>query len=214
MIAIQPVHVPLQGQVPVKWILAGLAVVMGLALPHTAPAQAARRDGAREGNCRLASQVLTTGQPAARRQWALSYIGYCPAPTQVPALRAGLARAAAAGEVSTFQRLASTALYVPDDRLLDQLLSVATKATYPERIRLAAMVKLDLLRAPARVWRVEELMRRDGSDCPTAVRPHPADVAPFPSRSRAFLARLETARASLAADPAQPASIRRLARCM
>ena len=197
-----------------KWILAALVVVMGLTLPQTAPAQAAHPDSVRGGNCRLASQVLTTGQPAARRQWALSYISYCPAATTAPALRAGLTRAAAAGEVSTFQRLASTALYVHDDRLLDQLLSVATNATYPERIRLAAMVKLDQLRAPARVWKVEELMQGDGRDCPNAVRSHPADVASFPSRSRAFLARLETARASLAADPAQPASIRRLAKCM
>lgn len=196
-------------------ILAGLALLTVLAGTESAPAQTTHTDSIhRRNNCRLAAQVLTTGHPETRKRWAQSYIGYCPSDVQGAALRVALTRAAAEGDIRTFRPLATAAIFVPDDQLLDLLLSVAVSSTNTEAIRIAALLQLDVFRNPTREWDIEELRRGDGTDCPTLVRSHPVEFAVFRPQPTAFLPRLDAGLSALAADPAQPVAVRRLAQCM
>lgn len=82
-------------------------------------------------DCRLAHQVLTTGHPEPRRQWALGVISWCP--------EAGEALADAWRQPPTDQRLllhlAQRSSTVADVRILSAVLAIAADASAAQELR-------------------------------------------------------------------------------
>src|ERR687886_776991 len=52
-------------------------ILAAVIAPHAISAQAVSDSVKHRNDCRLAEQVLTTGEPAPRREWAQVYISYC-----------------------------------------------------------------------------------------------------------------------------------------
>lgn len=89
----------------------------------------------RRNDCRLAEQVLTLGQPANKRAWALHQIGSCPEAVEVlPALWASPPT-----DETEIQELYYASINAADARVFEIALDVVRDPTAPDLIRLAAL---------------------------------------------------------------------------
>lgn len=90
-------------------------------------------------DCRLASQVLTTGNPAPHREWALRFIGSCGSegPT---ALAVQWTRARGSGE--ELEQLVRSSARLRDARLYRELRATAQDPARPPAVRVGAMLVL------------------------------------------------------------------------
>lgn len=87
-------------------------------------------------NCRLAAQILTTGHPRNRRDWALDYAGNCA--NDAPAAIAKVWQEIT-GSDAGLDRLVVSSMYVRDRRIYDQVHATATDLDRPVNVRTAAM---------------------------------------------------------------------------
>jgi hypothetical protein len=123
-------------------IFAGLALLMIAQTGFTPPAHAQRHDTAwtaqHQAECRLAHQVLTTGQPAVRHGWAVARIGGCPQGGE--ALAAELRRLRTTSERTDELEMVvrATARFV-DRALVVAALEIATDASAGTVARIQAM---------------------------------------------------------------------------
>lgn len=112
----------------------GLALVVLMAGAGPLSAQQDPVEVQRRNNCRLAEQILTLGQPANKRAWALHRIGSCPQAVDVlPALWAS--PPTGEGEI---QQLYYASLHAKDPAVFDIALGVARDPAAPDLVRLAA----------------------------------------------------------------------------
>ena len=115
----------------------GLAVVMfaaGAALlsaQRVNPGEIQHRN-----NCRLADQVLTLGQPANRREWALQYMGSCA--DEGGDVILGLWNSPPSSDLE-LQALYYASIQVADERIFDVAFTVAQDPVAPAPLRLAAL---------------------------------------------------------------------------
>ena len=165
-------------------VLIPSALLWGI-LPVTGVAQARESTAAHLRNdCRLATQVLTTGHPPTRRAWALERIDLCDRSgpgvliqmwSRVPVTRAALEEL----------EVPSTRLW--DRRIYTALADIARNGNEPELKRIIALDVLTAYAAPGRGMPLDELLdpRPDSirSIRTTAVdySPHTVGAEPLPA---------------------------------
>lgn len=124
-----------------RFLPAAALVVIVFAVP--AGAQAHGQDSARaakhRSDCRLASQVLTTGNPAPHREWALQFIGSCGSDGPA-ALALQWTRARGPGE--ELEQLVRSSARLRDARLYRQLRATTQDGSRPPAVRVGAMLVL------------------------------------------------------------------------
>lgn len=105
----------------------------------TSPGEAQSADVRRRNDCRMAQQVLETGHPAPKYDWALNAIARCPG-------EAGGALAAAwhvpPDDSTRLRRIVYESSAFADRRVLQSVLVVARQATAPRLARYAALAVL------------------------------------------------------------------------
>lgn len=137
----------------------GLAVLVAAAGSSCAPlaAQAVESGNAHLRNdCRLATQVLQTGRPAPRREWALEAIRRCD--QSGPAALAEFWRREAPAEVAELDLLFNATRSFNDRRVVDAVAEVARRRTAPETTRVYAIALLFSYAVPGRYIKVADLL--------------------------------------------------------
>lgn len=187
------------------------AVIGGCALLAAAAdarAQAVSRPGdvRLRNDCRLAAQVLRTGEPHPRRAWALGVIRECA--SEGPAVVAGL-WADPALDSAEVERLVPASRVLRDGRVAAAALEAARSPTRPAAIRLWAMSVLVTLvdesselplamLAPPPGWKPGQSIRMIlGGHAADAVPPTPGEVPLPPGFEGTVIQTLH----SLASDP-------------
>ena len=115
-------------------LLLSLTWTLGVAL--TASAQTPDDvDEKRRADCRIATQVLTTGQPAPKWEWAAQRIGACGS-EGASALATAVRNARTSTDTLLLQELTGSALYLHHLDLYDASLAIATdvSASIPARV--------------------------------------------------------------------------------
>ena len=138
----------------------GLAVVMCAAGAAPVSAQGANPGLIKHRNdCRLAEQVLTRGQPANKREWALQLIGSCPEGADVVL---GLWTAPPSSD-SELDALYLASVYAADERVFEVALSVAQDPAARALLRLAALgTVVTYVRGDIVIHSVEGISRFEG----------------------------------------------------
>jgi hypothetical protein len=90
-------------------------------------------------NCRLAAQVLTSGEPVSKRAWARRYLAECPA--EGPAVLTAQWRTATLS-TEEIEQLTRSSLRLRDARLYRAMMSTAADRSRPSDVRAAAMLVL------------------------------------------------------------------------
>lgn len=157
-----------------RTVLALSAVLLGV-LPRVGVAQARERTTAHLRNdCRLAVQVLTTGQPANHRAWALERIDLCDTsgPTvlvqlwsRVPPTRPAL------------EELSVPSTRLRDRRIYSALSAIARNGTEPDLKRVVALDVLSSYAAPNRGMWLDDLID-PRPDTARAIRTTSVDYSP------------------------------------
>jgi hypothetical protein len=106
-------------------------------------------------DCRLAAQVLTTGQPAPHRREALSVIGLC-GREGVPALLA--AWSSAPSNRADLQLLVTSTRAYATDQIVETLLGTLNQSGRPLEVRVASLLVLLTYAEPAVVPGFEDLL--------------------------------------------------------
>lgn len=109
-------------------------------------------------NCRLAAQVLRTGEPHTKRDWAVEYMQGC-AEDGPPAL------VAVWDTISDtdpgLSRLTISTMYIRDRRIYEQALTIAAARNRPVRVRTYAMLVLVKYLIPSSSIRPSDLVPPD-----------------------------------------------------
>ena len=121
------------------------ALVATAHVPLGAQSKSQDRDNWLRNNCRLAVQVITTGEPAPKKAWAYGFIQECPEAGD--ALASAWNRALSGDDLFDRQRLSARTL---DSRILNAAVTVASDASRGVEERWSALVVLTALYAPRR----------------------------------------------------------------
>lgn len=169
-------------------------IAAALAVPRGALAQASEsRDAHLRNDCRLASQVLTTGHPAPRREWALEVISRCE--NSGPVVLANLWRDAPA-TITALQELQGPSNRISDNRLYTTLTTIARDRGVADLKRVVALQVLASYAAPNEGMSLGELLdpRPDAERTVTTYgvdyRPHHSGSEPLPGTVPEDVARL------------------------
>jgi hypothetical protein len=130
--------------------VAGLIVAVAAPLGAQGDGQETALAAKHQSDCRLASQVLTTGNPAPHRDWALRFIGSC-ASEGPGALAAQWLRVRESG--AELDQLVRSSARLRDARLYTQLRKSAQDPATPPAVRVAAMLVLSRYTDPLNaIW--------------------------------------------------------------
>lgn len=199
-----------------------LVALGALALIYSgrAHAQADPEEVRRRNSCRLAEQVIRTGQPANKTDWAWDYLSSCPPETQVPLLAIRMERARHSSDVEVVSTALLRASTMRDGALFNEVLEIAADPQSSVTARVYAFVTLEAIYDPSRhadyglFVRMGTLGDSARGPCSTK-RSHPlvseAGVTPIPPDYRQQITALA---ARISADPAQPRQVRGAARCL
>jgi hypothetical protein len=105
--------------------MAAVALVTWLVTPAQARAQANTDPIIGAADCRLAEQVIRTGQPAPHMAWALRYIGACGAGTYGAATAAGVDRLRAVHDTVALGAVWRPTHFLLDEKLFRAALEIA-----------------------------------------------------------------------------------------
>lgn len=118
-----------------------LLTVVLVSFPAASYAQDERASGAHHRNeCRLAGQVLQTGHPRTKREWALEAIRSCEPEVAVPALVRSWMNAP--DDTEHLMRLYRAGRRYRDGRLYMAVRSLASDPGRPQKVRIAALGNL------------------------------------------------------------------------
>lgn len=119
----------------------GIALIALAAVSTPAAAQGGHEptDVHLRNNCRLAAQVLTTGQPAPKRKWARDFISNCA--ESGPAVLVQLWQQVPA-DTAKVNELIGMSARLRDQRLFDQAAALVRDRSRPEVVRTGAMILL------------------------------------------------------------------------
>ncbi len=116
-----------------------LPLVIALATPATAQRTDGAADAHHRNECRLAAQVIRTGQPAPKREWARSHITTCL--EEGPAILADQWRTTQA-DSAHLRYLVFNSGRLRDERLYQSLRDVVADRSRPRAVRIGAMLAL------------------------------------------------------------------------
>jgi hypothetical protein len=115
------------------------------------------QDAHRGDDCRLAAQVLRTGDPAPRREWAMDAIRRCDA--SGPAVLASVWREAAPSDTTGLGLLFNATRDFNDRRVVEAVSDVARRREVPETTRIYAFALLFNYAAPGRYIIIQQLLQ-------------------------------------------------------
>lgn len=121
-----------------------------------------REDSHLRNDCRLAGQVIRTGHPAPRRQWALDAIRRCD--ESGPAVIADVWLTAAPGDQGKLRELFNVTRDFNDRRVVDAVATAAREASTPEVTRIFALALLFNYAVPGLYIDTDDLL--DPGDTP------------------------------------------------
>lgn len=122
-----------------KRLCTAAVVVLGAAGPLQGQGNETSAAARHRSDCRLAAQVLRTGEPHTRRDWAIGYLANCG--SEGPA---ALAEQWSAGELDreALDRIVRSSMRIRDARLFEQLRTTASDRSRPAPMRVGAMLVL------------------------------------------------------------------------
>jgi hypothetical protein len=125
----------------VRIYLASSALLVSVLWSGCATAQSSERPGDVQlrNDCRLASQVIRTGQPAPKRVWAMSFIRICPLDGPSVLAPIWLSNTLRAGDVEPILNASSG---IRDARLAEAAVTTIRAADRDPEVRIAAMILL------------------------------------------------------------------------
>lgn len=96
----------------------------------------------RRNNCRLATQVLETGNPAPRLEWAWQYIGICEPEQRAASYLSAMQKARVSTDLDVIHRALLSGVHFRDGRLFEELLDIAESRSASVPARVVALVAL------------------------------------------------------------------------
>jgi hypothetical protein len=178
-------------------------------LPCSADAQRAE-EVAHRNDCRLATQVITTGQPATKSEWAASAIRECGAAAGA-AVAEGIRANRASRDMATLARLGNVAVVLRDGAMFAAALEVASDAAASPEARVYASRVLVLGLQPQFYMTYEEISE---GGCFGELRgPHATKARGGAPISVNLAERAREAGRRLYADSTAPLAVRLAARC-
>ena len=173
----------------------------------------------RRNNCRLAEQVVTTGNPAPHTKWAWQYIGFCEPSQRVGVYRTAIQQARTSTDTTLISRAILPVVGLRDGVLFRDVMEVAVDRSASVPARVVAFVALAAIRDPNRSPSYEDFLGGlDEHGIPrrscSARRSHPYayDAGPTPLPAD-YLKQIETLRNRVRLDPSEPADVRSAAAC-
>ncbi|HEX5437940.1 MAG TPA: hypothetical protein VFW98_12320 [Gemmatimonadaceae bacterium] len=186
-----------------------LLVVPGLVAAQANPDSVKHRN-----NCRLAEQVLATGQPGPKRAWAIPYLSGCGAAGGA-ALATAIDHERASTDVKSLERLYLTPAVLVDRAIFQEVLGVAGDGAASVPARILSFGTLLMYESPSYYTSYDELVGASSPDagCRLISRPpHPVLVGtPLPAD---YLAQSRALAQRVAADESEPRSLRNAASCV
>ena len=141
---------------PVDKSLLALAAVALLVCAPLAGQAGERQDPHLRNDCRSAAQVLRTGHPAPRREWAMDAIRRCDA--SGPAVLAGVWREAAPSDIMGLDLLFNSTRDFNDRRVVEAASDIARRREAPETTRIYALALLFNYAVPGRYLNMKQLL--------------------------------------------------------
>jgi hypothetical protein len=181
-----------------------------LTLPRSAKAQAEPDSVKHRNNCRLAAQILATGEPAIHTQWALDQSWRCPETAE--ALSQRLRAAAGSRDTAALNAITAPAIELRDGRLFEAALAVASDQGATVEARIFAIRTLIHSMRPGGLITYDGLADREG-DCyggGPSVHQQITAGSPLPSD---YVERVHTLGRQLMSNTAAPPSIRHAGMC-
>lgn len=139
-----------------------------------------RTDPHLRNDCRLAAQVLRTGNPAPRREWALDAIRRCD--VSGPDVISDLWRNAAPSDPGALGQLWNATRHFNDRRIVDAVAEVALRKTAPDTTRIFAFTLLFSYAHPGAY--VDEADLLDPGETPPPVSSRTHDTRMDETRAR------------------------------
>jgi hypothetical protein len=137
--------------------IAALVAVTGFSCAPLAAQAGERADPRLRNDCRLATQVLQTGQPAPRREWALEVIRRCD--QSGPAALAAFWRSGAPENAAELDQLFNATRSFNDRSVVDAVAEVARRGTATETTRIYAFALLFSYAVPGWYIEIADLLR-------------------------------------------------------
>lgn len=129
-------------------ILRLLAAITLLAVPHRVSAQADPDSVQHRNNCRLAAQVITTGHPAPRAQWAWTHMELCAPSERAAVYVEALSQIRRSTDVEQIKRAMVPVVWFRDGQLFRAALALAGDETASVPARVVAFMALARIRDP------------------------------------------------------------------
>ena len=192
-----------------------ISVLAVALLPLSALGQA-NPDSIKHGNdCRLAVQVITTGQPAVKTDWAMTFVREC---AEFPAALAGaLSRARTSRDTAALARLTAPADRLRDGDLFTAAFELARDRAASPEARVFAIRVLMWAYLPGMELSYSHLIDTNGDGIPTCGGIGPSLHGELVRRTPLPAGWVESGRAlgrSLALDSTEVAPVRQAARCL
>lgn len=190
-----------------------------LALPRLATAQANPDSVHHRNQCRLAEQVITTGNPATHTDWAWLYIDACDPSERAEAYLAALQQVRKSSDLRVIHRAVMPIVWLHDGRLFEAAMQLAADPEAATPARVVAFVALARVKRPLAAARYEWFIGESDIGGVPAARcagrsGHAVGVTPgttpLPTNYREQIA--EMAR-RIADAPSQPRDVRSAASC-
>ncbi|HEX8393735.1 MAG TPA: hypothetical protein VF665_15450 [Longimicrobium sp.] len=200
-----------------KHIIAVLAAATLATMVH---AQASPYEVRRQSHCSLAEQVVRTGHPETKAEWAWQYIGLCPAEQQIPLALQRMQEARRSTDLALISAALMRASTLRDGTLFREVLQIAGDRQATTPARMYAFLVLDAISDRTRHPRWELYVRMGQLDERTrglcsSNRSHPAvsdpGATPLPDEYRSLIFALAV---RVESDPTEPREVRGAARCL
>lgn len=171
--------------------------------------------------CRLAVQVLTTGEPAPHHEWAQNQIGACGTEQQSRSLVVLLTRHRTLADTAALRRLWQPTTWLRDRALFERVMVIASDPSASAGARVYALRALQLIRHPNRVVRFHHLVGgfvdnppfqlvRGGCSRGDVSHPHILVAEPLPLDAAARITQLARA---IRDNTQEPLDVRTAAAC-
>lgn len=162
----------------------GIVGWLGLSLAGAAllssPARAQDPDAVQHRNeCRLAIQVLTHGQPANKRDWALDQVTTCGAAGGQTLARELTRLRAARGNTREFERVVAALAGLQDGAIFRSALSLAADGSAGSAARVNAIRTIFHQLVPSSFVEYDQVVRPEGDDSPALLPAFSSEGVPI-----------------------------------
>lgn len=193
-----------------------ILVFCGLLAATSARAQASPDSVKMRNDCRLAAQVLTTGHPAPRLEWARGFIGYCGTGEWAGATRGAILRLRTSSDNAELGRQWRFVWMIRDADLFDTVIEISRDRHASTAARLWALRTLATYIDPGGNYYLNPPVRANGADPRCIAGRFAGRMHSYPGKPLAtnFAAQAREAAQLLVTDGTQPAEIRNAAMCV